>query len=301
MKVTVRPYDRDNDYKQVSEFLLSTYGELGKPTFNWLQPRWEYMHYHPYTDSSLYPKIGIFEEASKIVGVVTFEMRLESAFINIAEGYDSFKKNMLEYAESNLKCKKDNKQFVKIFANSFDLDFINLLTSKGYDPLDHDKPWYEITQFNLQKNIEIPALPNGYNLHSLAEEYDVFKVDRVLWRGFGHEGEPDPSKIHERELMHSAPNFNKALNYVVTAPNGNYVAYSGIWFDAHNKIAYVEPVATDPDYRRKGLAKAAVLGCLNSVKQLGARYALVGSGLEFYHAIGFKHLFYRQPYIKYFK
>jgi hypothetical protein len=48
--------------------------------------------------------------------------------------------------------------------------------------------------------------------------------------------------------MQSAPNYRKDLNVVVEAPDGNFVSYCGVWYEPENALAYVEPVATDPDY-----------------------------------------------------
>lgn len=55
-----------------------------------------------------------------------------------------------------------------------------------------------------------------------------------------------------------------------------------------NKVAYVEPVATDPDYRRMGLGKAAVLGSQRNHAKLdfktdGANYVWVPYVYWFYN------------------
>ena len=85
---------------------------------------------------------------------------------------------------------------------------------------------------------------------------------------------------------------------MVEAPNGNLVSYCGLWVEPATKVAYVEPVATDPDYRRRGLGKAAVLEAIRRAQQLGATRAIVNSGLEFYRAIGFQPLFACYPWHK---
>jgi len=86
---------------------------------------------------------------------------------------------------------------------------------------------------------------------------------------------------------------------VVAAPNGNFVSYSGQWHDSVNQIAYVEPVATDPDFRRRGLGKAAVLEGIRRCGALGATVAFVGSDLEFYKAIGFRKIYTSRCWMKY--
>ena len=99
--------------------------------------------------------------------------------------------------------------------------------------------------------------------------------------------------------MQSGPNFRPELNIVVRAPDGNFVSYSGTWFEPTNRIAYVEPVATDPDYRRRGLGKAAVLEGIRRCNVLGATVAYVGSDLAFYRALGFAKLHTSQCWTKY--
>jgi predicted N-acetyltransferase YhbS len=86
---------------------------------------------------------------------------------------------------------------------------------------------------------------------------------------------------------------------VVEAPDGDFVSFCGMWLDAVNRIAYVEPVATDPSYRFMGLGKAVVLEGIRRCAGLGATVAFVGSGQTFYEAIGFKKLCAQYPWIKY--
>lgn len=57
----------------------------------------------------------------------------------------------------------------------------------------------------------------------------------------------------------SGPHLNRDLNITVVAPNGECTAYCGIWYDPATDYAYVEPVCTDPDHRRRGLERTAVL------------------------------------------
>lgn len=50
----------------------------------------------------------------------------------------------------------------------------------------------------------------------------------------------------------------------------------------------MEPVATDPDYRKLGLGKAAALEGVKRCRDLGAKVAFVGSSQQFYYNIGFR-------------
>ncbi len=84
------------------------------------------------------------------------------------------------------------------------------------------------------------------------------------------------------------PNVDLNLKVAVVAPNGNFVAYCGIWYDPEAGYAVIEPVATDPDYRKMGLGRVAVLEGIRRVGKLGAKTALVGSSQQFYYSIGLR-------------
>ena len=137
------------------------------------------------------------------------------------------------------------------------------------------------------------SLPPGFRLKSLADDNDLQKVDRVLWRGFNHGDAPPPDGVRDREFMQLAPNYRKDLNLVVEAPDGNFVSYCGMWYEPIHAIAYVEPVATDPAYRRRGLASAAVLEGIRRCSELGAKMACVGSAQPLYLSLGFRQVYNR--------
>lgn len=124
--------------------------------------------------------------------------------------------------------------------------------------------------------------------------YDLYQYKCVLWKGFNHElngeGEFQVSEgseyIVEEEMLR--PNVDLNLKVAVVAPDGNFVAYCGMRYDPEAGYAVIEPVATDPDYRKLGLGKAAVLEGIRRVGELGAKTALVGSSQQFYYSIGLR-------------
>ena len=61
----IKPYDLNRDFERVGQFLIDTYrpGEMGT---NWLQSRWEYMHYHTFILDLDVSKIGIAEDGGEI-------------------------------------------------------------------------------------------------------------------------------------------------------------------------------------------------------------------------------------------
>jgi GNAT superfamily N-acetyltransferase len=137
-------------------------------------------------------------------------------------------------------------------------------------------------------------LPEGFQITTIKEYFDLSQYRRVLWRGFNHEikGEGLFSFSSEDELSAKEemlrPYVELDLKIAVVSPEGNFVSYCGMWYDPAAGFAWVEPVATDPDYRRLGLGKAAVLEGIRRVGLLGAKLAFVGSSQQFYYSIGFR-------------
>ena len=98
--------------------------------------------------------------------------------------------------------------------------------------------------------------------------------------------------------MFDTPSGRRDLKIVVVAPNGDFVSFCGMFYEPSRHFAYVEPVATDPTYRRLGLGKAAVLEGIRRCGLLGASTAYVGSDQEFYQAIGFTKVFNSECWMK---
>jgi predicted acetyltransferase len=74
----------------------------------------------------------------------------------------------------------------------------------------------------------------------------------------------------------------------VKAPDGEYAAHCGMWYEEGEKTAYIEPICTVPEYRKKGLVKIAVYEAMKRCSKLGAQRAIVVSNQDFYHKIGFE-------------
>ena len=155
-------------------------------------------------------------------------------------------------------------------------------------------------EFTIPTPFPSISLPGGFRLKSLADDCDWVKIHRVLWRGFDHEGEAPEDGIEDRKTMELVPGYRRDLKIVVESPEGDFVSFAGTWYDSVNKIAYIEPVATDPDYRRMGLGRAAVLEGIRRCGELGATVAFVGSDQAFYKAIGFEVLFRHHCWLEYF-
>ena len=288
MSITLRQYGSD-DFKLVSDFLIGNH-QPGNQDGNWLQPAWEYMHSHPSLDEASLDRIGIWESEGELVGVSHYESRLGEAFFQVDPDYTHLKPAMLEHAENHL-CgeTEDGTQYLRAYVNDFDPEFEALVKSREYEIAEqYARP---VMQFTIPESFPQIDLPEGFRLKSLADDNNLEKIHRVLWRGFNNPGEPPEKGIEGRKKMQSGRNFRKDLTIVVEAPTGAFASFCGMWYEPVHKIAYVEPVATDPDFRRMGLGTAAVLEGIRRCGDLGATVAYVGSDQEFYKAMGFTKRF----------
>lgn len=289
MTINMRACAGPVDFPAISDFLYSLYQPNNRDG-NWFQPIWEYAYTHPWFDGESVSQMGIWEDGGKMVGVTLYESRLGEAFFQIHPAYGHLRTEMLAYAEQHLTAVADEgTQYLKAYVNDFDRMFEDVVRSRGYaqEPGSH-RP---MSQFVIPAPFPPIHLPDGFRLKSLADDNDLIKLDRVLWRGFNHPGEPSANGPKERKKMQSGPHFRKDLAIVVEAPNGAFAAFGGLWFDPINRFAYVEPVATDPDYRRMGLGTAAVLEGIRRCGELGATVVYVGTDMPFYLAMGFQKLF----------
>jgi ribosomal protein S18 acetylase RimI-like enzyme len=299
--ITERKYEGQNDYWAVSAFLKRHHRE-GNLDGNWLEPIWEYMHGHPMLDEPALDKIRIWEAGGEIVAVANYETSPGEAFFQFHPGYRHLREEMLDYAEQNLYgvSEEDGRRYLNAYVNDYDKEFQTLVQGRGYQKKeDWKRPLY---RFDITDPFPEITLPEGYCLKSLADEPDWGKVHKVMWQGFNHGpvGEITDEDREERRKMFETVNARLDLKIVAAAPNGDFGAICGMFYDAENHYGYVEPVATDPEYRRMGLGKAAVLEGIRRCGALGATVAYVGSDQAFYQAIGFRKVFDEECWQKYF-
>ena len=285
MSAIVRAFVYPDDYEPIGQFLVRTY-RTGEGHRNWLQPRWEYMHYHPSLDRSTLKRIGIWEDRREIVGVAHHEHRLGVAYFEVAPGYSHLGPDMLAYAQAHLSREEKGQRILEAFIDGTDTEFEVDARAMGFEK--DGQRGEPMSMLNLGEPLPAIRVPEGFRLKSLQEENDLGKMHRVLHRGFDHQGEPPQEDLAGRGLMQSAPNFRSDLTMVVEAPDEAFVSYCGMWYESENRVAYVEPVATDPDFRRMGLGTAAVLEGVRRCRAQGATVAYVGSAVAFYRSMGFR-------------
>lgn len=285
MSIQFRNYTKQSgiteDYFKVRAFFI----KLGYAEFTYT--RWDWMTTHGCLDKSAVGRIGLWENEGEVVGIATFDCQLGTAFCLTLPEYTYLKKEILLYAKNNL---SKNGKFGVIIRDT-DVEFQDIAAGLGFIATP-DKEFDAI--FYLDKTSTAYDLPEGFHITTMKETFDLYQYRRVLWKGFNHEldgeGELKFSKEDEQEAKKAMirPNVDLSLKVAVVAPDGNFVSYCGMWYDKYAGFAVIEPVATDPDYRKMGLGKAAVLEGIRRVGEFGAKKALVGSRQQFYYSIGLR-------------
>lgn len=285
--LSVRAYDHEPDYELINRFLIDIY-RPGAQLRNWLQPRWEYMHFHSLAIGLPFDRFGLLEDDGELVGLVHFEHHPAFNYLQIRPGYEGRASCLFDWADVHLGAESIpfGRKVLGVYVDERDTHLEELAAGCGF--VEQDRFAEAHSSFRIDRPIPEPSLPAGFQIQSLDDDNDLHKINRVLWRGFNHEGPPPDEEIPGRELAQRAPNFRKDLTITVRAPNGDYAAFVGIWVVAESRVAYVEPVATDPSYRRMGLARAAVLEGVRRAGVEGADVAWVGSDQQFYLSMGFK-------------
>lgn len=218
-----------DDYRKVRNFLIRiNREELTTPNFTW--GRWEWMTTHSMLDQTALGKIGLWESDGEIVGLTTYESTLGYGYFFVAEGFEYLKPEMLDYACKELS--KDGKFRALIYNN--DRTFQRVAFSRGFRPTQDGE---HIAAIDIDECLTY-TLPAGFKIVSMADGWDFYQYNRVMWWGFNHEGEA-PDYIESRKKMLSSPTIIPELVLAVVAPDGNYVSHCGMLYARRQSALFV--------------------------------------------------------------
>ena len=289
--ITARRYNILSDFTAVYSFLEETYDET---TLNsYLLPQYfEYAHSLLWFDYLRAHRMGLWEQNGIIVGIAAYEMNIGTAHLHTRNTHAYLLPELLEWAEREISVTKDGMNSLQVWITDKEPDKQELLKNRGYK-LAHKEA---VNIFKYTNPFVERQLPVGYGLID-GTAVDYAKQAECFWRGFNHEEDPPDANIDSNVKCCNAPHADATLDTIITAPNGEYACALGMWFDKHNKYAYLEPLATVPKYRRMGLASIALTEAMRKTQAMGAEYCFGGAG-EFYTAMGFETICYRELWKK---
>lgn len=291
MNITQRRYKMFADFERVHKFLTDTYN---KETLNsYLLPQYfEYAHHLQWFDYLRSDHFGLWENNGKIVGVACYEMNMGTCHLHTSESYEFLLPELLAWAERELSVIEGDKQNLQVWITDKEKNKQELLASYGYS-LVHSEP---VKIFSYDKPFVERSLPDGFTIID-GTNVDYAKLSECFWRGFDHDEIPPAENIDGNIKCWNAPRADLNLMTIAVVPNGKYSCALGMWFDAQNKYAYLEPLATVPKYRRLGLATICLTEAMKKSRKLGATYCF-GGGREFYTCIGFETVCNRELWKK---
>jgi len=249
--------------------------------------RWDWMITHSMTNAEDLSKIGIWKDGLRVVGLVIYDIVPDTVFIRTLPEYEYLKEEMVQYAKKHFIYKNT----LSIQIQDDDLLLQEIAAKEGLIPTG-EKEFTSVLYTN-QTSIDYD-LPKQFKMVSLKEAPSPYQYFRLFWRGFNHElngeGPYKHSNLKEEEGKQAIhrPNNNIVHKIIIQNEDGNHVAFCGLWYDDQLDFAVVEPLATDPDYRRLGLAQAALYEGIQRVKDLGAKRIVVNTDKQFYYNRGFR-------------
>lgn len=274
MNYTTERYENlqrfNRQYPRIYEFLLRAEAQKFNEHFPW--GRFEWMHIHTMLDETTLTEIVLFKDAAgEIVGLLTYDTCYDDRTYLIHTNCDEALLNLMV----DTVLQHDGESAV-IKVNSKDEALKAILQRRQFQ-MAHQE--VSVLELDLSNTPEYD-LPEGYTMNPQDAPMDLWQYQLVIHKGFDNEGIPKP---WETEVLERG--FKPGIR-VFAIKDGSYCAHCGIWY-SEGSTAYVEPVATVAEHRRKGLAKAAIYEACRRAKALGAKRATVLSDQEFYHRIGF--------------
>lgn len=273
----VKKYPNDKSYHDTFYELMTFLNQINND-YRCLHMHWSRLEWLFARDNVKEEELSLnilFYENEELVGAILYEDEPGVYFL-VYQDDSELKHKMIDY----LMHETDYHDI--IIPN--DQEMIDLLAKHLFKKIDWVDP---ISVFTLD-TFEIPKI-EGYAIKSLDQDYRLDQIHHALWYGFDH-GDPityDNQSIEERRHMTSSPHFEKKYTYVAIKDQ-HYVSYAGIWYLKGSKTALIEPVATVPNHRKKGLMKACIYHAIEAVRKDGNPMIFVGSNQEAYKRIGFK-------------
>jgi mycothiol synthase len=286
MKAAFRPYQTEDDFWRMREFLRQVFLLNGRLERSWHVARLDYARWHTCLNCAhvqLEDVAFLWEADGQMVAFLMPDGGPGEAHLSVHPDLRTreLEEEMLDVAEEHLAAiRPDGSRKLFVWAPEQDSLRQELLRRRAYTK----DNWPE-TQWRRCLDTPIPDVPTapGYTIRPLGDGLEL--LERCYASGLGfHDGDitiatqnrDDPTWYRN---IQKAPLYRRDLDLVAIAPDGSIAAFCTIWFDDATRSACFEPVATIPVHRRKGLAKAVMTEGLCRLQQMGATTAFV-SGMS---------------------
>ncbi len=280
-QITTRPFSVLADCGNIYRFLLDIYERdwrNGVPA-----PFFEYAYssFASWMDITWSYKNRIWEDQGEIAAFCFYENPVTDIYFSLRPGYEELADEMVAYADANMPHREKAIQLI-LFEGQEAL-------KRAAGRLGYSQKWERTDmQFDFNDTLDHP-LPEGFHFVN-PQAFDLDKIEKCCWKGFDHEQEEGPWNRQDEQnshLLKVAPHATPNLAVVIADEKDEYACYAGMWWTPENKLAYMEPLCTIPEYRHRGLASAALSELYRKMKASGATH-MTGGDNEFYRKIGYK-------------
>lgn len=260
----------NEQYPEIYRFLLRAEKLEYNAHFHW--GRFAWMHTHTMLDRDKLTNIVMFrDEKNEIAGMATYDTFYDDRVYLIHTVCDKCLLN--EMVDTVLQSEEGT---VTIKVNEKDEALANVLRERQFVRKHKD---VSVLELDLGGALEY-EIPDGYSISPEDFAVDNWQYQLVIHKGFENEGIPE--KWEDKLFAHESDSYIKTF----AVSKDTYCAHCGLWY-TEGATAYVEPVVTIPEHRRKGLARAVIYEACARAKNLGAQRATVLSDQAFYYQIGF--------------
>lgn len=275
--ITKRPFMILSDFLAVYKFMIDIYEKdwrNGVPA-----PFLEYALSSEWSDKTMSHRNMIWENDGIIVGFCFYESRIGKAFFSLRPGYEEVATAMVDHAEKFL-ADNDGNLRLNIFKGQ------NAVTDAAISAGFEKTSEHVDMIFDFGKQLDY-KLPEGFSFVE-SGKFDMEKVLICCRKGFDHEKEGSwNGEVDCGYHLYTSPHATPAYPVAIKNEAGDYVCWAGMWWTPENKLAYMEPLCTVPEYRHKGFAAAALSEMYRRMKPLGATH-MTGGGSPFYSSIGYE-------------
>ncbi len=299
-------YQNENDYWRIREFLRQVSLLNDRHDYSWSLLRWDYWRWHVNMNIfhfELEDVITLWETDEYIVAMLNPDTNGE-AFFQVHPAYRNTELlcEMLDVAEVKLPNHKEGGLHDLItWVNADDALFKDILTRRGYARSKFSAEHMRYRAFTQPAPDSVPQ--SGYMVRALGDENELPARSWLSWKVF-HPDEPD-EKYQGWEWyknVQRVPLYNRNLDIVAVAPDGELTAFCTVWVDDVTHTAVFEPVGTHPNHQKRGLGKAVMSEGLRRAQRLGATLATVGSystgAHALYDSMGFTEFDLLEPWIR---
>lgn len=266
MKLSRRPYQNEDDYQRIRNFLRETFLLNDRRERNWHVARLDYWRWHLIKNVEVCPSFEqvttIWEAETGQIGAVLHPGFAGETFLHVHPHFRTpeLEDEMAAFAETHLIPHTSRQPKLYILVDEDDPLRQAVLKERGYTRSGTVHRWWR----DLDGPLPEITVARPFTIRSMGGKEEYPARSWASWRAF-HPDDPDDD-YGGWEWYH---NIQAAPLYRHDLDSGEIAAFCTIWFDEAIRSAVCVLVGTAPDYQRQGLGKAVIIEGLRRVKKLG--------------------------------